>query len=71
MAGRHSAEYSIFTEPRHTTDITLPPTEWSAAGTMQPLAATYPPPVSAAQHSGRYTPGFAIGDPWDQNGRTV
>lgn len=82
MAGRHAAPWSLFTEPRHTTDIVLPPTEWTVAGTIDPVPLGLPMPrlstfatsnidIPASQEAGRFTPSDSLGDPWDTRGRTL
>lgn len=82
MPGRHAAQWSLFTEPRHTTEIELPATEWTVRGTIAPVPANMPAPrlstfatsnidIVPTQEAGRFTPPASRGDAWDINGRTI
>ena len=82
MPGRHAAEWSIWTEPKHTTEI--PVVQVTRLVTLAtapiPLPATQHGGLlmqsasqgsDATQHSGRFTPSGSKGDPFDVNGRTL
>lgn len=61
MAGKHAAPWSIWTEPKHTTEVPV----IGPDGFMTTLI------LPATQEVGRFTPPDSKGDAWDINGRTV